>query len=207
MGSRLSTKARTITFSICETRTDTQGRWRVDVAPKDVSGVWVSAKDPRYRPRAGESVASLGRDSVVILKKGLTVTGQVVDAMGQPVEGARAVMGHDIWGASPPTATTNERGLFTLANCDRGPTIVTVQAEGFAPQIRDVLVEERTPTVEIRLTEPASIVRGKVVEVDGKPVTGAWVAADTWRGHRSIHSGSTPTRMAGLNGGVRPRTS
>ena len=83
-----------------ETKTDAQGRWRLDVAPKDASGVWVSAKHPRYRPRAGESVASLGRDSVTVLKKGLTVTGQVVDAAGRPVKGARAVMGHDIWGTN-----------------------------------------------------------------------------------------------------------
>ena len=57
-------------FSMGETTTDAQGRWRVDVAPKDASGVWVSAKHPRYRQRAGESVASLGRDSAIILKKG-----------------------------------------------------------------------------------------------------------------------------------------
>jgi beta-lactamase regulating signal transducer with metallopeptidase domain/thiol-disulfide isomerase/thioredoxin len=173
-------------FSIGETKTDARGRWSLDIAPKDVSGVWVFAKDARYRPRAGENVASLGRDSVIVLKKGLTVTGQVVDAAGRPAKGARAEIGHDIWGTSAPTATTDEKGAFTLENCDRGPTIVTVQAEGFAPRIRDVLVEERTPSVEIRLTEPASIVRGKVLDIGGKPVAGAFVAADTWRGHRSI---------------------
>ena len=124
---------------------------------------------------------------MIILKKGLTVTGQVVDAAGQPVKRARVVMGRDIWDSNPPTATTNESGAFTLENCDRGSTIVTVQAEGFAPQICDVRVKERAPSVEIRLTEPASIVRGKVVDVRGKPVIGAFVAADTWRGYRSVH--------------------
>ena len=87
---------------------------------------------------------------------------------------------------NPPTGTTNERGEFTLENCDRGPTIVTVQAEGFAPRIRDVRVEERTAPVSIRLTEPGSMLRGKVVDIEGKPVAGAFVGADTWRGHRSI---------------------
>ena len=96
-------------FSMGKTTTDAQGRWRVDYAPKDASGVLVFAKHPRYRPRAGESIASIGRDSVVILKKGLTVTGHVLDAAGRPVAGARAVIGRDIWGTSPPTASTDER--------------------------------------------------------------------------------------------------
>ena len=172
-------------FAMGETATDAQGRWHLDVAPKDASRVWVFVKHPRYRPRAGEDVASLGRDSVIVLKKGLNVTGQIVDAAGRPVKGARAVMGRQTWN-SPPATTTDAKGAFSLEHCDRGPTIITVQAEGFAPQIRDVLVEERTPSVVIRLTEPASIVRGKVVDVEGKPVIGAFVAADTWRGHRSI---------------------
>src|SRR5205085_123709 len=67
-----------------------------------------------------------------------------------------------------------------------GPTIVTVQAEGFAPQFRDVRVQDRTAPVEFKLAEPGSVVRGKVVDIQGKPVAGAFVAADTWRGHRSI---------------------
>jgi hypothetical protein len=173
-------------FSMGKTTTDAQGRWRVDYAPKDASGVVVFAKHPRYRPRAGETVASIGRDSVIILKKGLTVTGHVDDAAGRPVAGASAVIGRDIWGTSSPTASTDERGAFTLENCDLGPTIITVQSDGFAPLFRDVQVEEHAPPVEIRLTEPASIVRGKVVDEAGKPIIGAWVAADTWRGNRSI---------------------
>jgi hypothetical protein len=28
--------------------------------------------------------------------------------------------------------------------------------------------------------------RGKVVDIEGKPVVGAFFGADTWRGHRSI---------------------
>ena len=132
-------------------------------------------------------VASRNLDSVIVLKKGLTVTGRVVDAAGRPVKWARAIIGHDTWGTTPPTATTNEQGEFTLENCTAGPSIITVQAEGFAPRIQDVRIEERTAPVEFRLTEPGSLLRVRVVDVQGKPVAGGSIVADTWRGHRSIH--------------------
>ena len=172
-------------FSIGTARTDEQGQWRLDVAPRDLAGISASVTHPGYR----RSWATISHDlhSVTILKKGLTVTGQVVDADGRPIKGARAVMGRDVWGSKHPTATTDERGAFSLENCPAGGTIVTVQANGFAPRIHDVNVDERTPPVIVRMTEPGATVRGRVVNIAGKPVAGAFVAADTWRGNRSIH--------------------
>jgi beta-lactamase regulating signal transducer with metallopeptidase domain/thiol-disulfide isomerase/thioredoxin len=171
-------------FSLGETETDAQGRWRLDVAPRELGGVFMNVEHPHFRRNGGH--ASRDLDSAIVLTKGLTVTGRVVDAAGRPVRGARAIIGHDTFGPGHPTGTTNERGEFTLENCDLGPTIITVQAEGFAPRIQDVRVEDRTAPVEFQLTEPGSVVRGKVVDIQGKPVAGAIVAADTWREDRSI---------------------
>ena len=174
-------------FTMGETKTDARGRWHLDVAPKNLSGAWVSAKDPRYQQGAGEIIASLGRDSVMILKKGLTVTGRIVDSAGRPVKGARAFIGSDSFDPFTVTGTTNERGEFTLENCTAGPKIVTVQANNFAPHVRDVRVDARTAPVEIKLTEPGSLLRGKVVDIEGKPVAGAFFGAESWRRRRSIH--------------------
>jgi protocatechuate 3,4-dioxygenase beta subunit/peroxiredoxin/DNA-binding beta-propeller fold protein YncE len=171
-------------FSLGTRRTDQQGRWRLDEAPRRLDGISASVTHPRYR--RGYAVASHDLNGVSVLKKGLTITGRVVDGAGQPIRGARAVLGHDKWGTNPPTGTTDERGAFTLENCDAGPNIVTVHAEGYAPQISDVRVEERAAPVEVRLAEPGATIRGRVVDVQGKPVAGAFVAADTWRGHRTI---------------------
>ncbi len=167
-------------------QTDAQGRWRLDGTPRDLSKVWVAAKHPRYREPAYDTVASIGRDSTIVLKKGLTVTGRVVNAAGRPIRGARAVAGRDAWGNQSSKGATDERGAFTVENCDAGLTILTVQANGFAPQIQDVIVGERTPPVVVRMTEPGATVRGRVVNIAGQPVAGAFVAADTWRGNRSI---------------------
>ncbi len=172
-------------FTLGSSRTDAQGRWRLDVAPKDLSDVWANVEHPHHQGNGTPVSSKL--DSVTILKKGLTVTGRVVDAAGRPVRGARALFGPEHLGTpGPPRGTTNDRGEFTLETCDPGPSIITVQAEGFAPRIEEVRVAQRTAPVEIRLTEPGSILRVRVVDIRGKPVAGAIVAANTWRGHRSL---------------------
>ncbi len=134
----------------------------------------------------GRAAASHDLDRAIVLERGLTVTGRVVDAAGRPIRGAEVVMGHDRWGTNPPSGWTDERGQFILENCDAGPTMVTVQARGFAPWIHEVRVVERTPPMEVTLTEPGAIIRGKVVDVQGRPVAGAFFTADTWRGFRSL---------------------
>jgi beta-lactamase regulating signal transducer with metallopeptidase domain/protocatechuate 3,4-dioxygenase beta subunit/peroxiredoxin len=171
-------------FSLGSPMTDAQGRWRLDAAPKNLAGVWGRTSHPHFRN--SDVTASRNLDSVVVVKKGLSVTGRVVDGSGKPIKWARAVIGHDIWGTNPPTATTNEQGEFTLENCVAGPSIITVQADGFAPRIQDVRIDERTAPVEFRLNEPGSVLRIRVVDVQGNAVAGARLFADTWRGHRSI---------------------
>jgi beta-lactamase regulating signal transducer with metallopeptidase domain/thiol-disulfide isomerase/thioredoxin/protocatechuate 3,4-dioxygenase beta subunit len=171
-------------FILGTLQTDAQGRWQLDTAPQSSAGVSASVSHPHYR--RGYAAISHDLNSATTLKKGISVSGRVVDAKGQPIQGATAVLGHDRWGTNPPTGKTNERGEFTLENCDAGATIITVQADGFAPQIRDVRVEAKNEPVEVRMTEPGATIRGKVVDAQGQPVAGAFVAADTWRGHRSI---------------------
>jgi hypothetical protein len=52
--------------------------------PNEFSRVWISAKHPRYRHPALDTVATLGRDGGIVLKQGLRVAGRVVDADGRP---------------------------------------------------------------------------------------------------------------------------
>ena len=67
----------------------------------------------------------------------------------------------------------------------RARSIVTIQADGFAPRFQDVQVEQGAAALEFRLEPPATI-RIRVIDAAGKPIAAAHVAADTWRGHRSI---------------------
>jgi beta-lactamase regulating signal transducer with metallopeptidase domain/thiol-disulfide isomerase/thioredoxin/protocatechuate 3,4-dioxygenase beta subunit len=171
-------------FSLGALDTDAQGRWRLDVAPRGLGGVFLQVEHPRFRRGGGDVSRNL--DSVIVLTKGLTVTGRVVDAANRPVVKARVFMGRDYFLPDASIGTTNERGEFTLENCNAGATIVTVQAEGFAPQIRDVLVDERTAPVVVTLSEPGGTIRGKVIDIEGKPIVGAFFGLESWRGHRSF---------------------
>lgn len=164
-----------------ETRTDDQGRWRFDDAPRDLSDVNVWVEATRYlrvmRP------PSRDLDAVTVLKRGSTVKGRVLDAQGKPVAGARVRVG-DMFSSEPEPTTTDARGEFIMENCPPGASVVTVRAEDFAPDLRAIHPEDR-PTLEFRL-EPGHMLRGKVVDRQRRPVSGVMVAADTWREHRSL---------------------
>ncbi len=49
-----------------------------------------------------------------------------------------------------------------------------------------VKVEEKTAPVEVRMTEPGATIRGRVVDVAGRPVAKVLVVADTWRERRTL---------------------
>jgi beta-lactamase regulating signal transducer with metallopeptidase domain/thiol-disulfide isomerase/thioredoxin/protocatechuate 3,4-dioxygenase beta subunit len=170
-------------FTIGTSETDARGRWRLDIAPKDLSNVFVRPQHPRYMPTGASAAPNL--DGVIVLTRGSTVTGRVVDAGGRPVKGARAQLG-GTFEAFVPVGTTDDRGTFTLDNCQAGSTTLTVQADGFAPQVQDVKVEGKTEPVAVTLSERAATLRGRVVDARGKPVAGAIVGADTWRGMRTL---------------------
>ena len=63
--------------------------------------------------------------------------------------------------------------------------ILTVQAAGHAPDLKQIVVHKEAEPVEFRL-ERGRTLRGQVVDKAGHPIAGAFVAVDTWRGHRSL---------------------
>lgn len=171
-------------FQLGFPKTDKDGRWHLDEAPENLAEIWARAEHPDFRQ--AEVKATRNLDGVTVMTRGLSVSGVVVDAGGRPVAGAKAIVGHDIWGSpEKPNARTDAQGKFTIRNCEAGPTLVTVQAEGFAPQFLDATIGARTEPLAFRL-EGGATLRARVVDVKGNPVAGAFFAPDTWRGHRSI---------------------
>src|SRR5262249_17684386 len=74
-------------YELGTAKTDEQGRWHIDDAPANVSGVFLRVRHPDYRRRPGQSEG--GREWRTILSKAATVKGRVVDGSGKPVKGAR----------------------------------------------------------------------------------------------------------------------
>jgi RNA polymerase sigma factor (sigma-70 family) len=168
-------------FTVAEATTDATGRWRVDHAPASPAGVSVQIRAPRFLETGGPPSRNL--DAVTILKRGVTIKGRVLDARRQPIAGAK-VRGGDEWASRPAKVKTDAGGAFVLENLKPGASVVTVQAEGFAPDLREVHPEDQ-PALEF-LLGPGHTVRGQVVDRNGKPVAGATIYPETWRAHRTL---------------------
>ncbi len=62
-----------------------------------------------------------------------------------------------------------------------GELTLTVQAHGYAPDLRKIVARPGVAPIEFRLVKGRTI-RGRVVDGRGEPVAGAGVAAAGWRG-------------------------
>ena len=175
-----------------EVKTDSKGRWRCDIMPARLDDVRIRLAHPDFinddvygttpKPHMERLRDMTG---VMIMKKGIPVAGKVLDADGKPVRKVSVIQGSDRWGAHYPSATTDDQGSFKFNNAKPGPMILTVQAAGFAPDLKEITVSKAMPPVEFRL-QSGNTIKGRIVNALGNPVAGAFVAADTWRGHRSI---------------------
>lgn len=83
-----------------------------------------------------------------------------------------------------PVTETDGRGRFEFKNVKLAEYVLTVEAEGYAPQWRhiNVSVDPKARSQEFRLKAGQSV-RGSVVDKSGKPVGGACVVLDKWHIH------------------------
>jgi len=178
--------------------TDEAGRWTFDMMPAEIdkNELRIFLMHPRYlsdslrpghiplpitRQPSIEGLRDLG--AVMVMKEGLKVTGKVTDKLGNPIAGAKIFDTEGYWWRSTkPFAETNSQGQFK-SSTNPGTATWTVQAPGYAPDLRVVTIKAGKPLVEIRL-EPGRNIEGKVTDQAGKPVEGASILADTWRKQR-----------------------
>lgn len=177
-----------IHYTLGETRTDAQGAWRFDQAPRDRSEISIAVRHDSFL-RAwvdrDDQAALRAFRARTTLTQGLAVRGVVLDAGGEPLAGASVVLGLDRFGSDDPSTRTDAAGAFTLLNSPAGASAVTVYTAGHAPEVQRVEVSAHTPPLTFRLGKAATL-RGRVVDAAGEPIPGAFVAADTWRGLRSL---------------------
>ncbi len=170
--------------------TDAAGRWTCWNVPVGYDPARFSLRihHANFQPftvYGGKVTQAIGPRGTVILRRGLAVAGRVVDRQGHPVRGAKVSLGHAWAGQDQPIVQTDQDGRFRLEHLPAGETTLTAQAKGHGPDVIKVDVRLGLPAAELKLGVPRTIM-GRVVDPQGKPVAGARVSSDGWRGFRTL---------------------
>lgn len=98
--------------------------------------------------------------------------------IGSPVLGYRSIRkenGH-------PTVQTDDQGNFNFKSVKLGEYVLTVEADGYEPQHRNINVAPKAKPQNFRL-RPGRKICNQVVDQQGKPVAGACVVLNSWHMH------------------------
>ena len=166
----------TMLFVKQEIVADENGRWEWQSAPKHAEALVLWSIGPGFFLDAF-GILTAGTDNVITVQRAKKVTGRVLDTAGRPVGGAVAQFGYEC------RATTGEDGRFVIENCRPGPGAVVVRAEGLAVQALEVTAGEQEAPLEFHL-EPGHVLRGRVVDAEGRPLEGVSIQPTSWRGNR-----------------------
>jgi beta-lactamase regulating signal transducer with metallopeptidase domain/uncharacterized GH25 family protein len=176
--------------------TDAQGRF-TKLIPSDAERVDFRLNHPEYigfhfddghRPPSPPVQALKDGSAVLVMKRGLPISGVVKDAAGKPVENALVLAGR-LYSTTPgpeceviedsTTFRTTGDGRFRIGGLPAGWRDVTVVSDVFAPVRTSIEVKPDAPPEQVTL-KPGVSYAARVVDPDGKPVAGATVGVDEW---------------------------
>ncbi|KAA5542705.1 redoxin domain-containing protein [Roseiconus nitratireducens] len=171
-------------YDLLDAQTGPDGRWTLDAAPSPPEGLQLRVEHGRYQNNYFDVQDST--DATYALERGWSIAGTVTNESGDPVSGVKVVPGTDRFGSSLPDATTDDAGKFELFGLKKGETTLTATADGFAPQMTQV-VPDGSETVEANFVlKPGNTIQFRFVDPEGHAIQGAWITADTWRGFRTV---------------------
>ena len=166
-------------------KTDANGQWTSDMIPRQFEQVSLLVTDKEHAEtnvtvRPGTPDAN---KLVITMPNGFAIKGIVQDSHGNPIEGAtvRQVRLNE---ENEHTETSDSSGAFNFKAMPAGELMLAVQAEGFAPGVQTIEVQSPMDSLKFQLG-PGEILRGRVVDEQGNPVTNAFVET-TRRGENKI---------------------
>lgn len=150
------------------------------------------------RLRIGASVVALLMTALPAVAQTGRIGGTVKDPNGQPLKGATVVAENPSSAPSSFTATTDDRGRYSMIGLKAGAWKVTASAPGFQPQSGNVPIKTigaPMPPVDFTLAPGASGPTGALAGVNTKDLQGelakadAMVAAKDYAGAIGVYEG------------------
>ncbi len=180
---------------------DAQGLWQVKGVPADLLdhiGIRVSHPDYVGTNYLGQRIGNMDQELragtfKVVLRRGLSVAGRVIDEIGNPIAEATVAAGKYNYAGTQETKTDG-RGAFTFRNLRLGEIQFSALAKGRKPETRTVEVTPDMPEILFRLG-PGQTVRGIVKAATGEPVEGVRISLE------STHGGVSDTYQLELKSG------
>ncbi len=187
-------------FLSITTTTGADGRWHLErIAPEMLPGVYGSATHSNYTRSESAtlndstSVAdALKKETHVFhLGRAFTLSGIVIDDIGQPIANANVLIGQNLMSGSKGVQAAAD-GTFEIKGCVAGKNPVTAEAKGFATKTIQVEVTAHSAPVTIQLQKGKAL-RLLVVDDQGNPVPKARVSLNTFP-----RSNADPTKQRPL---------
>ncbi len=175
--------------SVEKVQTDEQGRWSYR-GPLDVNRFSVRLRHPEYYSIDFDYQPLIGnlkdKSSVLVMRKGMSLSGKVVDSRGNPVANAILMPPDSVTTISTAdglvetasTTRTKDDGTFMLKGVKNEPQKIVVDAEGFSPAIYDY-DPQTNKRQDIVITLPdAAVLKGIVRDNLGNAVAGVKLKTD-----------------------------
>lgn len=196
---RLGSAASARMLGDLETTTDAEGRFQLTALRP---GRYVVRAAPPGRSREGAlqqpgtAVVTGTEDAQIVSSRGGMIRGRVVDADGRDVRSLRVKVD-----TAPSRARGIKRGRFAARVEAAGTHVVTLEAPGFATHtIEDVEVgEAQKVDLGTIVLDEGERLDGIVVDAEGRPVSGARVAAGFQVVGRSTTIGRAVTQAGELS--------
>ncbi|MEM9791269.1 MAG: carboxypeptidase regulatory-like domain-containing protein, partial [Planctomycetota bacterium] len=180
--------------------TDDDGQWSIaNVPPGDDVELSLMLSHPDYvddgawgETQQAEKVstsAMLAGAAKLVMRRGVELTGRVLDPDGQPVENAIVIWGDDpYFDQGENEVLTDAEGVYRLPLLSEAQRRVTVVAEGWAPRSEVIDFAAIDGPVDFPL-QPGGEIRLRVQNQAGEPVSnaGVWLSQNAWRGVSVLH--------------------
>jgi hypothetical protein len=168
--------------------TDAVGQWQLRGVPKElldnisfnITHADFTATNFNLRGKSDDEAKLRAGTHKIVLKRGLIVTGRVLDESDNPVKEARVWVGRPYYSGTQETKT-DATGAFRFQGVPEGSQSFSVLAKDLKPVVTNLTVKTGLAEIIFRLG-PGLTLRGIVKNETGEPVSGVRISLENERG-------------------------